>query len=49
MVVPPIGAAKGKMRSPVKTCMASSAENRIAPASMTKPTITSARAEAVAI
>ena len=42
MVVPPIGAAKGKMRSPVKTCMASSAENRMAPASMTKPTITSA-------
>src|SRR5580692_4968712 len=49
MVVPPIGAAKGKMRSPVKTCIASSAENRIAPASITKPTIRSLRAEAAAI
>jgi hypothetical protein len=36
------------MRSPVKTCIASSAENRIAPASITKPTIRSARAEASA-
>src|SRR3984885_14709641 len=44
MVVPPIGAAKGKMRSPVKARIASSAENSAAPASMTKPTITSARA-----
>ena len=46
IVVPPIGAAKGKMRSPMKTCIASSAEKRIAPASMTKPTIRSDRADA---
>ena len=45
MVVPPSGAAKGKMRSPVKTCIASSPVNRIAPASITKPTMRSARAE----
>src|SRR6185437_7436709 len=48
IVAPPIGAAKGKMRTPAKTWIASSAENRIAPASITNPTTTSARAEAVA-
>ena len=40
---------EGKNRSPVKTCIASSAENRIAPASITKPTIRSARADAAAM
>ena len=45
IVEPPMGAAKGKMRSPVKARIASSAENSAAPASMTKPTTMSARAE----